>query len=109
MSLFKKFQTAIQSKDTTKYAELYHDEYQFIRHQTGTSMNKTEIVSMIEKMFASNAVQQDNHRCIYENETIMVEHSFMTFPDGSREAVLAVHTLQDEKIVRTETGATLLK
>ena len=51
MSLFTKFQDAIQSEDATKYGALYHEDFQFIRHQTGTSMNKTEIVSMIEKMF----------------------------------------------------------
>ena len=109
MSLFTKFQAAIQSEDAQQYGALYHEDFQFIRHQTGSSMNKTEIVSMIEKMFATGAVKQENHRCIYENDTILVEHSFMTFPDGSREAVLAVHTLQDGKIIRTETGATLLK
>lgn len=109
MSLFTKFQDAIQSEDATKYGALYHEDFQFIRHQTGSSMNKTEIVSMIEKMFASGAVKQESHRCIYENDTILVEHSFMTFPDGSREAVLAVHTLKEGKIIRTETGATLLK
>ena len=42
MSLFTKFQDAIQSEDATKYGALYHDDFQFIRHQTGTSMNKTE-------------------------------------------------------------------
>ena len=39
----------------------------------------------------------------------MVEHSVMQFPDGSKEAVLVFHQLQDGKILRTETGATLLK
>ena len=109
MSLFTKFQSAIKSEDAKQYGALYHEDFQFIRHQTGGSMSKTEVVSMIEKMFASGAVKQDNHRCIYENDTILVEHSFMTFPDGSKEAVLAVHTLEDGRIIRTETGATLLK
>ena len=30
----------------------------------------------------------------------------MDFPDGTREAVMAVHMLKDGKIIRTETGAT---
>lgn len=109
MSLFTKFQAAIQSENMEEYGALYHDNFEFVRHQTGTTMNRAEILAMIEKMFASGAVKQDNHRCIYENDDIMVEHSFMEFPDGSREAVLVVHTLQDGQIIRTETGATLLK
>ena len=32
----------------------------------------------------------------------------MDFPDGTTEAVMAVHVLQDGKIIRTETGATLI-
>jgi hypothetical protein len=30
----------------------------------------------------------------------------MGFPDGSKEAVMVVHTLKDGKILKTETGAT---
>ena len=35
--------------------------------------------------------------------------SVMDFPDGSREAVMSVHSIQDGLIIRTETGATLIK
>jgi hypothetical protein len=48
-------------------------------------------------------------RCIYENDDILVEHSLMDFPDGTREAVMAVHTKKDGKVIRTETGATLIQ
>lgn len=109
MSLFTQFQAAIQSENMQDYAALYHKDFEFVRHQSGTTMNRTEVLAMIEQMFASGAITQEEHRCIYENDDIMVEHSFMSFPDGSREAVLAVHTLQDGTIIRTETGATLLK
>ena len=109
MSVFQKLQTAIEAQDATQYKTIYHDDFQFGRHQTGSTMNREEIVSMIEKMFASGAVEQDNHRCLYENDEVMVEHSVMQFPDGSKEAVLVFHQLQDGKIFRTETGATLLK
>ena len=47
-----------------------------------------------------------DQRCLYENEDILVEHSVMDFPDGTREAVLHAHMLKDGKIIRTETGAT---
>lgn len=109
MSIFSKLQTAIETQNSALYKELYHQDFQFVRHQTNTTMNREEIVAMIKMMFASGAVEVNNHRCLYENEHVMVEHSFMTFPDESREAVLAFHKLEDGKIIRTETGATLIK
>jgi len=108
MSLFTKIQTAFQSNDTDQWLEIYHEDFEFVRHQTGSSMNREEIIAMIQKMFSSGLVAQHNHRCLYENEDIMVEHSVMDFPDGTREAVLVVHNIQDGKIIRTETGATPL-
>jgi hypothetical protein len=33
----------------------------------------------------------------------------MDFPDGTREAVMAVHTKKDGKLIRTETGASLIR
>ena len=42
MSLFTKFQAAIQSENVQEYGALYHEDFQFIRHQTGNGMNKTE-------------------------------------------------------------------
>ena len=108
MSLFAKLQESMDKRDSDLLTQLYHDDYQFIRHQSGTTFNKEQMLGMIKSMFASDAVQQNNHRCIYENDEILVEHSVMDFPDGSREAVLGVHTIQDGQILRTETGATPL-
>ena len=48
----------------------------------------------------------EKQRCIYEDENILVEHSFATFGSGTKEAVLAVHTKKDGLIWQTETGAT---
>ena len=108
MSLFTKIQTAITSNDAKQLDDIYHDNFEFVRHQTGTSISKDEIIDMIQKMFSSGAVVQQEHRCLYENEDILVEHSFMQFPDGSKEAVLVYHQIVDGKIIRTETGATTI-
>ena len=70
-------------------------------------MNRAEILAMIEKMFASGAVKQDNHRCIYENDDIMVEHSFMS--SGWLSCGFGRPHVGNGQIIRTETGATLLK
>ena len=50
-----------------------------------------------------------SQRCLYENDEIMVEHSVMTFPDGTSEAVLVVNHIKAGKVIRVETGATPIK
>ena len=56
-----------------------------------------------------DAPKSEKLRIIYENDEIGVAHSFVTFKDGSRQAVLVVYTIKDGKIIRSETGATTLK
>ena len=51
---------------------------------------------------------QESSRLVYQNEEIMVDHSFMSYPDNSREAVMLVAMIKDGKIIKMETGATLL-
>lgn len=109
MSLFAKLQESMDKRDSDLLTPLYHDDYQFIRHQSGTTFNKEQMLGMITAMLANDAVQQNNYRCIYENDEVLVEHSVMDFPDGTREAVLAVHTIKDGRILKTETGATPLQ
>ena len=50
-----------------------------------------------------------NNRCLYENDDILVYHNIGTFPDGTKESIIVVHTLKDGKIIRTESGATPLE
>ena len=64
--------------------------------------------AQFEYMMASDKFKISAERCLYENEEVLVIHQFIDFPDGSREALLMMHTLRNGKIVRTETGATPL-
>jgi len=109
VSLFEKIKEAAEQKDADKWIAFYHDDFQFVRHQTDSTMNRDQIYDMLKTMFINNAVVQNNHRCLYENEDTLIEHSVMAFSDGTRESVLVVHMLKDGKIIRTETGATPLK
>lgn len=109
MSLFSKMAKAMENRDASTWNEIYHDDFQFVRHQSGTTMNSEEMKAMVEGMMANDAVVQHNLRCVYENDDILVEHSVMDFPDGTQEAIMAVHMLKDGKIIHTETGATRLK
>ena len=53
-------------------------------------------------------VKRDKIRILYENSDIGVEHSFVSYNDGNRQAVLAFYTFKDGKIFTVETGATNL-
>ena len=108
MSLYDTMAKATEQRDATKYTDLFHPDYEFVRHQSGTSMNREQMTEMMKMMMANEKVVIRNSRCIYENEDVLVEHSVMDFPDGTTEAVLSVHSLKNGQILRTETGATLI-
>ena len=108
MGVYELLMKAMEERDERHYIEALHDDFEFVRHQTGTTMSKSKMSEMMASMMANKDVIINNPRCIYENEDILVEHSVMDFPDGTTEAVMAVHTKKDGKIIRTETGATLI-
>ena len=109
MSLYSKVKAAQDAKDMVAYLACLHDDFIFVRHQSGTEVSKTDWIPILTAMMESEALEFSKQRCLYENEDIMVEHSFMKFPDGSSEAVLVVNHVKDGKIIRTETGATPIK
>ena len=88
MSIYEKLDTAIENNDAKAYADLLHDDFQFVRHATNTAMTKSEWVKVISNMMESGKVTRSNSRCIYENDDVLVSHSLVSFPDGSSEAVL---------------------
>ena len=108
MAIYDTISKAIEEKDAGMYTDLFHEDYEFVRHQTGTTMHREQMVEMMNMMMANEKVVIRNARCVYENDELLVEHSIMDFPDGTTEAVMAVHMLQEGKIIRTETGATLI-
>ncbi|MDC3063214.1 hypothetical protein OA253_01205 [Alphaproteobacteria bacterium] len=48
----------------------------------------------------------EKNRCLYENNDILVIHNVGNFPDNTKEAIIAVHTILNGKIIKTESGAT---
>ena len=106
MSVFEKWSTGIANRDADVLETCLHDDYTFIRHQSGTTMNKEEMAAMLRGFMASEDVVVHSQRCLYENADVMVEQSVMDFADGSREAVLSFNQLKDGKLFQTETGAT---
>ena len=106
MSVFKKWSEAIERRDADTLANCLHPDYTFVRHQSGTTMNKEEMANMLRGFMASADVVVQSQRCLYENDEVMVEQSVMDFADGSREAVLSFHQLRDGQLFLSETGAT---
>lgn len=104
MSVYQAVKSAMKEPD--KYIGLLHEDFTFVSHQSGTTLDKAAMADLIRRMVATGHIAVHDQRCLYENGDILVEHSFMDFPDGTREAVLHVHMLKDGKIIRTETGAT---
>ena len=109
MAVYELLMRSMEERNAEHYIEALHDDYEFVRHQSGTTMDKEQVSEMMRGMMANSDVVIDEPRCIYENDEILVEHSMMDFPDGTREAVMAVHTIKDGKIIRTEPGATLIQ
>lgn len=77
--------------DAQAYLVLLHDDFVFVRHQTGGEVTKAEWAPTLTAMMESAALETSNERCIYENDDIIVSHQFLEFLDGKSEAVMVVN------------------
>ena len=103
--LYEKLMSAWKACDISSWRSCYHEDYTFVSHANGTTMSAGDMSDeMMLGMMQTTTLEKQ--RCIYEDENILVEHSFATFGSGAKEAVLAVHTKKDGLIWQTETGAT---
>ena len=107
MSMHAKLNETMTNRDTKAYAELLHEDCVFVFHKSGNEFGKTEWISMVEGMMGNEKFVNESTRCVYENEDIVVSHDFMSYPDGSREAVMGVAKLKDGKITVSYTHLTL--
>ena len=109
MSFFDKWEAAIENKDLDGMAELMHPEWTMVMHSTGKVIHPDEWKETFGKMITRDKFKRDKNRCVYENDDIMVSHSFVTFPNGTTDAVMYVGILKDGKLFRVETGSTPMK
>ena len=109
MAVYELLMRSMEERNAEHYIEALHDDYEFVRHQSGTTMDKEQVSDMMRGMMANSDVVIEDPGASMRMTEILVEHSMMSFPDGTREAVMAVHTIKDGKITRTETGATLIQ
>ena len=108
MALYNAYKKAMVENDVTAYLSLLHDDFTVVFHKSGNTFSKQEWASMVTGMMANDKFIQESTRCVYENDDILVEHSFMSYPDDTREAVMMIALKRDGKIIKVETGATSL-
>ena len=105
MSKVAAIQAAFVSGDAEALEDLIHDDYQFIPHVGGMVMGKSDFIGIA----GSGGVTMENHRILFENDEIGIEHGIAHFANGSTsEAVLSFNRFKDGKLILTETGATPL-
>ena len=102
MSILTKYSEAFMNKDEAAMNDILHDDYKFTMHASGNVLSKQDVISWA----MSDDINREKVRIIYENDEIGIEHSFVTFNDGNKQAVMAVFTFKDGKILSLETGAT---
>ena len=102
MSLLEKYNQVFMNKDEAGMNEVLHDDYTFTMHASGNVLTKQDVI----KWAMSDDINREKVRILYENDEIGVEHSFVTFSDGNKQAVMAVFKIKDVKIFSLETGAT---
>ena len=103
MSVIQKLIDAQDNQDLKAYNEVVSKDYAWVKHSTGEEIPRDELTKWL---ISPDAPKTENARIIYENNEIGVAHFFVSFKDGSKQAVLAVYTIKDGKIIRSETGAT---
>ena len=102
MTTLEKWQFAQTNMDESLMDESLHEDFKFINHSQGKEFSKRDLIDWI----MSGDIKREKVRTLYENEEVGVEHSFVTFSDDSKQAVLGFFTFKDGKIYTAETGAT---
>jgi ketosteroid isomerase-like protein len=103
MSLIQKLIDAQDNQDLKAYNEVVSEDYVWVKHSTGEEIPRDELSKWL---ISPDAPKTESCRIIYENDEIGVAHYFISFKNGSRQAVLVVYIIKDGKIIRSETGAT---
>lgn len=109
MSIYEKRKKATDEKNADAWIEALHEDFVMVSHQDGTTKTKDEFSEMIRYFISSDDFSTRDDRCLFENDEAMVEHLMIDYPDGTTEAVLTFCTIREGKVVRMETGATLIE
>ena len=106
--LFDKMVKAQAEGNVDLWRECLQDDWELLMHSSGKihrkgSADPEEWANLIK------SIKRKNQRCIYENDEVLVTHSFNTYASGDKEALLMVHKKKDGLFWRSESGATPIK
>jgi len=104
MEIYAEMAAAMRADDVERYVALLHEDFQYVRHKSNDTLNRTEMAALLGKVWGGGNRTIDDMRCIYENDDILVIHTRLSFRSGSREAAMIVNLKKDGKVIRTESG-----
>lgn len=64
MNIFPELKEATANRDFDIFSSYFHDEYTFVRHQSGTRMNREETLGMIKSFLASDSFTIEQQMCL---------------------------------------------
>ena len=104
MSVIQKLVKAVNAGDANGAKEIIHDDFKFLMHASGKKLGKQDIL----KWLGMKDVQMEKVRVLFENDEVGFAHTFASYKDGNKEAVMTYYKYKDGKVVYMETGATKL-
>ena len=105
MSLFDEWFQAENELDKFKMERLLHDDFVVERPSKGDKFNKQQFIDLMMSGYREDMTAH-KRRLVYENDEIIVSHSILEFPNGTKDATLLVRLVKDGKIISQIAGAT---
>ena len=53
--LYPQIEKAMEARNAEAWTDLLHDDFEFVRHQSGSSMDKSQVLEMMRNFMASEA------------------------------------------------------
>lgn len=104
MNIYPEMEAAMRSDDAKRYAALLHEDFEYVRHKSNDTLNRSQMTALLEKVWADGNRTIEKMRCLYENADILVIHMVLSFRNGTREGVILVNLKAGGRVIRSESG-----
>ncbi len=108
MNIYSEMEAAMRSNDAARYAALLHEDFEYVRHKSKDTLNRSQMEALLSKVWAGGNRTIEDMRCLYENDDILVIHTVLSFQNGTREGAMIVNRKEGGKVIRIETGVSNL-
>ena len=103
MKYSEKWRQAYDNRNREALSKLLDINCHFIKHSTGEKVTKEQILDM---WTTKDRVKIQSHRIVYESDEILVQHWFLEWPNGSKDAVLSAMLMDNGKAKKIELATT---